>query len=70
VITFRRARAAIESPRRRHPSATLGQAFQKSRGEPAVAEALFDVLETQRMLASNARLALLPGGAHARMLAT
>jgi hypothetical protein len=49
--------------------ATLGQAFQEIAREPAVAEALFDVLETQRMLASGARIALLPGGPHARMLA-
>ena len=49
--------------------ATLGQAFQEISNEPAVADALFDVLETQRMLASNARLLLLPGGPHARMLA-
>jgi regulator of protease activity HflC (stomatin/prohibitin superfamily) len=49
--------------------ATLGQAFQEIAREPAVAEALFEVLETQRMLASNARIALLPGGPHARMLA-
>jgi regulator of protease activity HflC (stomatin/prohibitin superfamily) len=49
--------------------ATLGQAFQEIAKEPAVAEALFDVLETQRMLASNARIMLLPGGPHARMLA-
>ena len=48
---------------------TLGQAFQEIAQEPAVAEALFEVLETQRMLASNARIALLPGGPHARMLA-
>jgi regulator of protease activity HflC (stomatin/prohibitin superfamily) len=49
--------------------ATLGLAFQEISREPAVSEALFEVLETQRMLASNARLALLPGGPHARMLA-
>jgi regulator of protease activity HflC (stomatin/prohibitin superfamily) len=48
---------------------TLGRAFQEIAQEPAVAEALFEVLETQRMLASNARIALLPGGPHARMLA-
>jgi len=48
---------------------TLGQAFQEIAQEPAVADALFEVLETQRMLASNARIALLPGGPHARMLA-
>jgi len=40
--------------------ATLGLAFQEISREPAVSEALFEVLETQRMLASNARLALLP----------
>ena len=49
--------------------ATLGQAFQEIAREPAVAEALFEVLETQKMLGSNARIFLLPGGPHARMLA-
>ena len=49
--------------------ATLGQAFQEISKEPAVADVLFEVLETQRMLASSARIALLPGGPHARMLA-
>jgi regulator of protease activity HflC (stomatin/prohibitin superfamily) len=48
---------------------TLGQAFQEIAKEAAVADALFEVLETQRMLASNARILLLPGGPHARMLA-
>ncbi len=33
--------------------ATLGQAFQEIAREPAVAEALFDVLETQRILAGK-----------------
>src|SRR5437870_4219556 len=49
--------------------ATLGQAFQEIAREPAVSEALFDVLETQRILASNAKLLLLPGGGYGRMLA-
>ena len=49
--------------------ATLGQAFQEIAREPEVAAALFEVLETQKMLASSARIALLPGGPHARMLA-
>src|SRR5580698_3143050 len=49
--------------------ATLGQAFQEIAQVPAVADALFEVLETQRMVASNARIALLPNGPHARMLA-
>ena len=49
--------------------ATLGQAFQEIAREPEVAEALFDVLETQRILASSAKITLLPGGPHGRMLA-
>jgi hypothetical protein len=49
--------------------ATLGQAFQEIARDPAVAEALFDVLETQRILASNVRVTLLPAGPHSRMLA-
>jgi regulator of protease activity HflC (stomatin/prohibitin superfamily) len=49
--------------------ATLGQAFQEIAREPAVSEALFDVLETQRILAGNARVTLLPAGPHSRMLA-
>jgi hypothetical protein len=48
--------------------ATLGRAFQEIAQEPDVAEALFEVLETQRLLNSNARIVLLPGGPHARML--
>src|SRR5450432_178864 len=43
---------------------TLGQALQEIAREPAVSEALFDVLETQRILASNAKIAMLPGGPH------
>src|ERR1035437_9627148 len=49
--------------------ATLGQAFQEIAREPEVATALFDVLETQRILASSAKIAMLPGGPHGRMLA-
>ncbi len=49
--------------------ATLGQAFQEIAREPEVAAALFDVLETQRILAANGKLMLLPGGPHGRMLA-
>ena len=48
---------------------TLGLAFQEIAREPEVAAALFDVLETQRILGSNAKLLLLPGGGHGRMLA-
>ena len=43
--------------------ATLGPAFQEIAREAAVAEALFDVLETQKILASSARISLLPGPA-------
>src|SRR5580693_5671122 len=50
--------------------ATLGKAFQEIAKEPAVSEALFDILETQRLLASGARLMLLPSGSHGRMLGT
>jgi regulator of protease activity HflC (stomatin/prohibitin superfamily) len=49
--------------------AMLGQALQEIAGEPAVAEALFDVLETQRILSAGARYTLLPKGPHSRMLA-
>ena len=49
--------------------ATLGHAFQEIAREPEVAAALFDVLETQRILASAGKLLILPGGAHGRMLA-
>jgi regulator of protease activity HflC (stomatin/prohibitin superfamily) len=48
---------------------TLGRAFQEIAKEPAVSEALFEILETQRLLSSTARIVLLPGGPHARMLA-
>ena len=49
--------------------ATLGRAFQEIAREPAVSEALFDVLETQRILAGNSRVTLLPTGPHSRILA-
>ncbi|HTQ57782.1 MAG TPA: SPFH domain-containing protein [Bryobacteraceae bacterium] len=49
--------------------ATVGRAFQEVAREPEVAGVLFDVLETQRLLASKTRLTLLPDGAHGRMLA-
>ncbi len=48
--------------------ATLGLAFQEISRESAVAEALFDVLETQKILAGSARITLLPSGPHARIL--
>src|SRR5580658_7924513 len=49
--------------------ATLGQALQEISREPAVSQALFDVLETQRILAASSRLTLLPSGPHSRILA-
>ena len=47
---------------------TLGQALKQIAKEPAVASALFDLLETQRILDSNARLTLLGAGSHSRVL--
>jgi regulator of protease activity HflC (stomatin/prohibitin superfamily) len=58
------AKAAVIRP------ATLRQMFQEVAGVPAVSEALFQILETQRIMASNARLMLLPTGPHARALST
>jgi regulator of protease activity HflC (stomatin/prohibitin superfamily) len=48
---------------------TMGKAFQEIAREPAVAEALFEILETQRILGSKAKISLLPSGPHTRMLA-
>ena len=50
--------------------ATLGRAFQEIARNAAVAEALFEVLQTQKLAAGHARIALLPSGAHARTLAS
>ncbi len=50
--------------------ATLGAALQEIAREPALAEALFDVLETQRIAAGNARITWLPEGQRGRVLAT
>jgi regulator of protease activity HflC (stomatin/prohibitin superfamily) len=47
----------------------LGKALQEIAREPEVARVLFDVLETQRILAGAARIAILPAGPHTRMLA-
>jgi regulator of protease activity HflC (stomatin/prohibitin superfamily) len=60
---FEFAKAAAIRP------ATMGEAFQEIAREAVVSEALFEILETQRLLASNARLVLLPGGPHGRTLA-
>jgi len=47
---------------------TLGQALKEIAQEPAVASTLFDILETQKLLASNAKLTLLAAGPHSRVL--
>ena len=49
---------------------TLGQALKEIAQDPAVASALFEVLETQRIVESSARLVLLAAGEDNRMLAT
>ena len=49
--------------------ATLGKALQEIAREPAVSDALFEVLETQRILAAGSRLVLLPSGPHSRIFA-
>jgi hypothetical protein len=47
---------------------TLGQALKEIAEEPTVASALFDILETQKILASDAKLTLLAAGPHSRIL--
>jgi regulator of protease activity HflC (stomatin/prohibitin superfamily) len=47
----------------------LGKALKEIAKEPEVAKALFDVLETQRILAGTARISLLPAAGQSRMLA-
>jgi regulator of protease activity HflC (stomatin/prohibitin superfamily) len=58
------ARAAAIRP------ATLRQMFQEIARIPEVSEALFQILETQRIIAGNGKLMLLPAGPHARVLST
>jgi regulator of protease activity HflC (stomatin/prohibitin superfamily) len=48
---------------------TLGQALKDITQESAVTAALFEILETKRLLDSNARLTLLAAGPHNRVLA-
>jgi regulator of protease activity HflC (stomatin/prohibitin superfamily) len=48
---------------------TLGQALREIAQEPAVSGALFEILETQKLLASDARLTMLQAGPHSRVLA-
>ena len=61
---FEFARAAAIRPN------TLGQAFREIAQDPAVAGALFEILETQKMLENGERVVLLPAGPHARTLAS
>ncbi len=56
------ARAAVIRP------ATLGQVIREVAAVPEVSEALFQILETQRMLAGSGRLVLLPAGGHGRLI--
>jgi regulator of protease activity HflC (stomatin/prohibitin superfamily) len=49
--------------------ATLGKAFREIAQDAEVADVLFDILETQRLAAGQAKLVLVPGGAHGRMMA-
>ncbi|MDZ4803072.1 MAG: SPFH domain-containing protein [Bryobacteraceae bacterium] len=50
--------------------ATLGRALHEIARIPEVASALFDVLETQRLLSSSAKITLLPTGTNTGMLAS
>jgi regulator of protease activity HflC (stomatin/prohibitin superfamily) len=58
------AKAAVIRP------ATLRQVFQEVAGVPEVSEALFQILETQRIMASSGKLQLLPPGQAGRLLST
>src|SRR5262249_193925 len=46
---------------------TLGRALLEIAREPGVANALFEILETQKLLSSDARLTLLPAGPPTRL---
>jgi hypothetical protein len=46
---------------------TLGQALREIAQEPAVAGALFEILETQKLVASDVKLTLLPAGPQRRL---
>ena len=68
-------RKAVSRPRAKRGHAFLTEPAkrvcfpQEIAREPAVAETLFEILGAQRILAGKARIALLPGGPHSRMLA-
>jgi regulator of protease activity HflC (stomatin/prohibitin superfamily) len=48
----------------------VGQALQEVASDPEVEAALFEILETQRMLESKAALTLVPGGSRGDLLAS
>ncbi len=48
----------------------VGQALQEVARDPEVAAALFEILETQRMLESKAALTLVPGGGSGELLSS
>lgn len=56
------ARAAAQRP------LIVGEALQKISRDPQVMQATFDVLEYQRLLASGAKITLLPAGAQGQLL--
>ena len=58
------AKAATMRPR------VVGEALQEISRDPEVSAALFDVLETQKMLESGARLTLVPAGSGGGFLST
>jgi regulator of protease activity HflC (stomatin/prohibitin superfamily) len=49
--------------------ATLGRAFHEIARDTTVSQALFEILETQRILSGNSQLLMLPGGVGGRMIA-
>jgi len=61
---FEFAKAAAIRP------AMLGEAYREISRDPQVVEALFQIFETQKLLAGGAKITLLPTGAHARTLAS
>jgi regulator of protease activity HflC (stomatin/prohibitin superfamily) len=58
------AKAAVIRP------ATLRQVFQEVASVPEVSEALFQIMETQRIMASGSKLQLLPASQEGRLLST
>ncbi|MFB3826623.1 MAG: SPFH domain-containing protein [Bryobacteraceae bacterium] len=61
---FEFARAAAIRP------ATLGRAFQEIARDPAVSDALFEILENQKLIQDHVRLTLVPAGTPGRTLSS